>query len=176
MILPPKVSHPEGEDKIAVSQEETGALNSETFYLKMGHLFEPWVNECPLNYVSHNSPKKVNILGSFLLSILSSHSRYAHMTSLMSDNVTAKLLSMTKVVSDDCTRRALQRLDEAAGINWLQSHQYYCHSPLLNQPWILDVDVTVKPLYGKQEDVVITGSYSTNTLACFYPRRLWLGK
>ena len=160
--MPPKGAHPEGESKIAVSKGETGALNAETFagkihiewdpqaqvtpmgplpffiqYLKMGHLFEPWVDECPLHYVSHNSPKKVNILGSFLLSILSSHSRYAHMTSLMSDNVNAKLPGMAKVVSDDCTRRALQRLDEAAGINWLQSHQYYCHSPLLNQPWIL---------------------------------------
>ena len=180
MDLPPKTTHPEGAFEITAAQEEIGALNADTFdgkihiewdpqaqvtpmgqlpffiqYLKMGHLFEPWVDECPLQYVSNNAPKKVNILGSFLLSILSGHTRYAHMTSLMSDSVNAKLLGMSKVVSDDCARRALQRLDEAAGIRWLQSHLYYCYSPLLSQPWILDVDVTVKPLYGKQEDAVI---------------------
>ncbi|MDP1573366.1 MAG: transposase [Coxiellaceae bacterium] len=180
MKLPPGIIHPDGEHEITVAQEEIGVLNADTFdgkihiewdpqaqvtpmgqlpffiqYLKMGHLFQPWVDECPLQYVSNNAPKKVNILGSFLLSILSGHTRYAHMTSLMSDNINAKLPGMTKVVSDDCARRALQRLDEAAGVRWLQSHLYYCYSPLLSQPWILDVDVTVKPLYGKQEDAVI---------------------
>ncbi len=73
------------------------------------------------------------------------------MTSLMSDNVNAKLLGMTKVISDDCARRALQKIDETAGVRWLQESLYYCYSPLLSQPWILDSDVTVKPLYGKQE-------------------------
>ena len=73
-------------------------------YLKMVHLFEPWIDECPLHYVSNNSPKKVNILGLFLLSILSGHTCYAHMTSLMSDSVNTELLGMSKVVSDDCAR------------------------------------------------------------------------
>jgi len=31
----------------------------------------------------------------------------------------------------------------------------YCYSPLLSQPWILDADVTVKTLYGKQEGAVV---------------------
>jgi len=31
----------------------------------------------------------------------------------------------------------------------------YCYSPLLSQPWILDVDVTIKTLYGKQEGAVV---------------------
>ena len=82
-------------------------------------MFQPWVDECPLSYVSNNAPKKVN----------------------------AKLLGMrSKVVSDDCARRALQKIDEAEGVRWLQDSLYYCYSPLLSQPWILDSDVTVKPL------------------------------
>jgi hypothetical protein len=47
-------------------------------YLKIGDLFEPWVASCPLSYRSNNAPKKRDILGSFLLSILSGHNRYAH--------------------------------------------------------------------------------------------------
>ena len=60
-----------------------GQLQFSIQYLKMGYLFQPWVDECPLRYTSHNAPKKVNILGSCLLLILSGHTRYAHITSLM---------------------------------------------------------------------------------------------
>ena len=42
-------------------------------FLKVGGLFESWLNSCPLHYRSNNAPKKVDVLGSFLLSILSGH-------------------------------------------------------------------------------------------------------
>jgi hypothetical protein len=58
---------------------------------------------------------------------------------------------MSKVISDDSAIRALKRMDEAAAIQWLQRHLQSCYEPLLSTPWILDVDVTVKPLYGRQE-------------------------
>ena len=82
-------------------------------YLKLGDLFKPWVEACPLTYTSNNAPRKIDVLGSFLLSILAGHKRYAHMTSLLSDRVNAKLLGMNKVVSDDSARRALKKIDEA---------------------------------------------------------------
>ena len=62
---------------------------------------------------------------------------------------------MTKVVSDDSARRALWKIEEEDGIPWLQDQLSYCYSPLLSQSWILDADVTVKPLYGKQEGAVV---------------------
>lgn len=147
MVLPPKIVHPNGETESIPKKREISALIADTFdgkihiewdpqaqviplgqlpffiqYLKMGHLFEPWVDECPLNYASNNTPKKVNVLGSFLLSILAGHTRYAHITSLMGDSVNSKLLGMTKVVSDDCARRALGKIDEDEGVRWLQDH------------------------------------------------------
>ena len=30
------------------------------------------------------------------------------------------------------------------------------HGPLLSEPWILDIDTTVKPLYGHQEGAVVS--------------------
>ena len=48
-------------------------------------------------------------------------------------------------------RRALGKIDEASGVAWLQEQLEYCVRPLLGEPWILDVDTTVKPLYGHQE-------------------------
>jgi hypothetical protein len=180
MVLPPKVVHPKGEEEMVPKKREISSLVAETFdgkihiewdpqaqvtplgqlpffiqYLKMGHLFQPWVDECPLNYTSNNAPKKVNILGSLLLSILAGHTRYSHITSLLGESVNTKLLGMTKVVSTDCARRALNRMDEDEGIHWLQEHLMRCYSPILHLPWILDTDVTVKPLFGKQEGAVV---------------------
>ncbi|MBF0266674.1 MAG: hypothetical protein HQL46_15535 [Gammaproteobacteria bacterium] len=120
-------------------------------FLKLGGRFDPWVEDCPLYYSSNNSPEKVDVLGSLFLSILSGHTRYAHLTNLMSDRVNSKLLGMNKIVSEDSARIALRRINESAGIEWLEEHLQSSYEPLLKTPWILDVDVTVKPLYGKQE-------------------------
>lgn len=180
MVLPPQIPHPKGETEISLKMREIATLVADTFdgkihiewdpqaqvtplgqlpffiqFLKVGHVFEPWVDDCPLSYGSNNAPKKIDVLGSLLLSILAGHTRYAHLTSLMGDTVNSRLLGMTKVISDDSARRALYKIDEADGIRWLQDHLYRCYSPLLSQLWILDTDVTVKPLYGKQEGAVI---------------------
>jgi hypothetical protein len=61
---------------------------------------------------------------------------------------------MNKVISDDTARRALKNIDETAGVAWLQSHLLSSYEGLLNTPWILDIDVTIKPLYGHQEAAV----------------------
>ena len=120
-------------------------------FLKVGGLFDQWVEQSPLRYKSNNAPQKRDVLGSFLLSILSGHNRYAHMTTLLNDQVNSQLLGMRKVVSDDSARRALKRIDEDDGIDWLQTHLQRCYEPLLTHDWILDSDVTIKPLYGRQE-------------------------
>jgi hypothetical protein len=123
-------------------------------FLTLGGRFAPWVDDCPLVYHSNNAPEKRDVLGSFLLGILSGHTRYAHIASLANDTLNTQLLGMNKVVSDDSARRALANIDESAGCEWLQRHLFSSDEPLLKTPWILDVDVTVKPLYGHQECAV----------------------
>ena len=166
MVLPPKPTHPAGEPLLATFNPLAEAMEVETYagkvhiewdpdatvtplgqlpffiqFLKLGGRFDPWVEACPLAYRSNNAPETVDVLGSLFLSILSGHRRYAHITNLMSDRVNSSLLGMNKVVSDDSARRALKRMDEAAGIAWLQEHLHSCYEPLLKAPWILDVDV-----------------------------------
>ena len=123
-------------------------------FLKLGGLFDSWVEDCPLEFSSHNAPSKRDILGTLLLSILSGHKRYAHVTSIRSNNVNPKLLGMSKIVSEDSLRRSLLKMDESSAITWLQKHLDKCYAPLLSEPWILDMDVTVKVLYGKQDGAV----------------------
>lgn len=175
-----KIAHPVGEENSPLSGPQHASLATDTFggkihvewdptaavtpigqlpffiqFLKVGGLFEPWVSSSPLHYHSNNAPKKINVLGSFLLSILSGHNRYAHMSSLMGDIVNTQMLGMSKVVSDDSARRALKKMDENEGVDWLQNHLQRSYEPLLTQPWILDSDVTVKPLYGHQEGAAV---------------------
>jgi hypothetical protein len=124
-------------------------------FLKQGDLFDRWVKESPLDYTSPNAPSKRDVLGTLLLSILSGHNRYAHITAIRGDDVNANLLGMSKVISEDAMRRALLKIDEARGVQWLNNHLRRCYLPLLIEPWILDVDTTVKVLYGKQEGAVV---------------------
>ena len=124
-------------------------------YLKQGGLFDGWVADCPLSFTSPNAPRKRDLLGTVLLSVLAGHQRYAHITALRCDAVNPPLLGMRKVVSEDAVRRGLAKIDEAAGLAWLQTHLDYCSSPLLGEPWVLDVDTTIKPLYGQQEGAVV---------------------
>lgn len=123
-------------------------------YLKQAGLFDAWVADCPLLLSSPNAPAKRDLLGTVLLSVLAGHWRYAHITSLRCDPVNPSLLGMDKVVSEDSVRRNLEKIDEAAGLAWLQGHLDYTTAPLLTEPWVLDMDSTIKPLYGHQEGAV----------------------
>jgi Transposase DDE domain group 1 len=120
-------------------------------YLKQAGLFDAWVADCPLSLISPNAPKKRDLLGTVLLSVLSGHRRYAHITALRCDPVNPPLLGMRKVLSEDSVRRGLAKIDETKGLPWLQNHLDYCTAPLLGEPWVLDMDSTVKTLYGHQE-------------------------
>ena len=57
---------------------------------------------------------------------------------------------MKKIVSEDAVRRAFKAIDETDGAAWLRGHLAFCVEPLLAEPWILDADTTIKPLYGHQ--------------------------
>jgi Transposase DDE domain group 1 len=120
-------------------------------FLKQHKLFDDWVNDCPLHFTSPNSSKPVDILGTLFLSALSGQKRYAHITSIRNDTVNPQLLGMNKVVSEDSVRRAFRHVDPEDCERWQKKHLTKCYAPLFKEPWILDVDTTVKVLYGNQE-------------------------
>jgi len=172
--------HPEGEPQIEGNQPAETPLSLDTFagkvqfrwvpdaevsslgqmpffieYLKTSGVFENWVNDCPLQYTSPNAPQKRDVLGTILLSVLAGHWRYAHISALRGDGVNPGLLGMTKVASEDSVRRALSAMKEDETGPWLKKHLRASYEPLLEEPWALDMDATVKPLYGHQEDAKV---------------------
>lgn len=184
MTVPAVMTHQKGEQctsiEVANNGSETTRLSVDTFggrvhvewdpqsavtplgqlpffieFLKLGDLFFPWVEECPLPLTSPNAPSKKDVLGTLLLSILAGHRRYAHVTTIRCDGVNPGLLGMDKIVSEDSLRRSLSKIPEEEGAAWFQKNFKKCYGPLLREPWILDVDTTVKVLYGKQEGAVV---------------------
>jgi hypothetical protein len=148
-----------GEVRVRWNQGEAATAFGQMAYfaefLNLTGLYRRWVESCPLSYTSPNGSKVADVLGTLFLSVLSGHWRYAHIAALRADGVSAGLLGMNAIVSEDTVRRALIAMDEAAGLSWLQSHLDASVLALLSAPWILDTDVTVKPLYGKQEGAVM---------------------
>jgi hypothetical protein len=124
-------------------------------FLKTSGLFDKWVEECPLHYTSANAPRKRDVLGTVLLAVLAGHWRYAHISAIRGDGVNPGLLGMTKVASEDSVRRALAALPEEESGVWLKQHLKASYEPLLVEPWAMDVDTTVKHLYGHQEEAKV---------------------
>jgi len=172
--------HPIGELKTSFDFDQTQAVEVETFggkihvewnpqaavtplgqlpffidFLKTAELFSPWVRDCPLEWSSSNAPDKIAVLGTLLLSVLAGHHRYSHIATIRNDLVNPPLLGMKKAVSEDSARRSLGRIEEEAGLRWMLAHLKRCYEPLLYEPWILDTDVTIKPLYGHQQGAVL---------------------
>lgn len=58
---------------------------------------------------------------------------------------------MDRVISEDAMRRAMARIDEAQSSMWLRPALMASVCDALDQPWVLDVDASIKPLYGRQE-------------------------
>lgn len=124
-------------------------------FLNLTGLWSRWLDSCPLSYTSPNAPTKAEVLGTWMLSMLAGHRRYSHVTAIRCDGINPGLLGMRKVISEDALRNALKRIPEAAGSAWLDTHLADSVAPLLDAPWILDTDTTIKPLYGHQEGAVI---------------------
>jgi hypothetical protein len=120
-------------------------------FLAASGLYSKWVGECPLSFTSPNAPLVSDVLGTAVLAILSGACRYAHVTALRGDRVNPSGLGMEKVVSEDSLRRAFQGEEPGRLADWQTSALLATCAPALEHPWIADLDVTVKPIYGHQE-------------------------
>lgn len=137
-------------------------------FLEVSGLFTRWVDGCPMDYTSPNAPKVVDVLGTWLLSILDGQRRYAHVAGLRGDEVAPQILGMNKIISDESLRRALAHLAPvpckygseeeraaraiqlAKSTAWMDKALGESTQESLRTPWILDADTSVKLLYGHQ--------------------------
>lgn len=124
-------------------------------FLRAGGRFDALCGDAPLEYRSGNAPAVRDVVGTLLLGILAGHWRYAHLTALRFDEVAPALLGLSRIVSEDSVRRAVRRLDQIGGRTWLQRHLQSGHEELLTSLWGLDIEMTIKPLYGRQQGATL---------------------
>ncbi|MCD6027764.1 MAG: transposase family protein [Solimicrobium sp.] len=142
-------------------------------FLEVAGVFERWVEACPLDYSSGNASTCRDVLGTWMLSVLDGHCRYAHIAGLRGDGVAPEILGMEKIISDEALRRALKAIapspdskhDEIQAVvqrsqveraqRWMQDALFDSVQNAFDTAWILDCDPTVKPLYGKQSGAEI---------------------
>ena len=91
-------------------------------FLKQSDLFEPFVAEAPLRYVSPNAPQVRDVLGTLLLAVTNGAPRYPHGNAVRHDGVNPGLLDMYRVCSDDSVRRAVGRMPQEGAEKWLRRH------------------------------------------------------
>ena len=120
-------------------------------FLATAGLFRDWVADCPLQYASPNAPTQTDVLGTIALSILAGNRRYAHVTALRGDTVNPQGLGMSRVLSEDSVRRAFQGEAAEPLERWQREHLRRSVTPVLAEPWICDIDVTIKTVYGRQQ-------------------------
>jgi hypothetical protein len=124
-------------------------------FLATAGVFERWVEACPLSYASPNGSDKRDVLGTLMLGLLAGGKRYAHIARVHGDAVAAQALGLSGLVSEDSVRRALKALDETAAEQWMRQALMDSVRDALSRPWVLDLDATIKPLYGRQQGAEI---------------------
>ncbi len=120
-------------------------------FLTTSDLFESLVADAPFHYTSNNAPEPRDVLGTIILSILCGQTRYLHMERLRHDRTCVELLGMKKIMSNDSVRRALKRGTEEEWKDWLLRHERKIAEALLQFEYVVDVDNTVKTIYGHQQ-------------------------
>ena len=128
-----------------------GGLSYFATFLKASRMFDSLVEDAPFVYTSPNAPKVRDVVGTMVLAILAGFRRYCHIERIRNDAACAELLGMSKVMSDESVRRALKNCDEAMLNAWLTRHEREVTESLLQFAYVLDVDNTVKTVYGHQE-------------------------
>ncbi|MCA3243629.1 MAG: IS1380 family transposase [Rubrivivax sp.] len=124
-------------------------------FLATAGVFDRWVQTCPLHYSSPNASRPRDVLGTLMLGILAGSKRYAHIAGVRSDAVAAKALGLRGMVSEDSVRRGLAAMVPAASEPWMRQALMASVREALDRPWVLDMDATIKPLYGRQEGAEI---------------------
>ena len=173
-------AHPEGEVQIAGNRPTETVTSLDTFagkihvkwapeatvsslglmpflieFLKTSGLFDKWVEDCPLHYTSGNAPREAGCAGN----AGAIGARWSLAIRSYQRDSGRRRQSGVAGNGQGGERRfgaaGHEGMDEAASGQWLKEHLKASYEPLLQEPWVLDVDTTVKPLYGHQQDAQV---------------------
>ena len=129
----------------------SGGLAYFAVFLKVTGFFDSLCSDFPVDYRSNNSSSRRDIVGTIVLAILFGKDRYVQINALRNDTASMELLGLRKIVSEDTVRRSLRDADGKALDAWLSRHEHEVVDSMLRFAYVIDIDNTVKPIFGHQE-------------------------
>lgn len=127
-------------------------------FLRAGGRFDALCGDAPLEYRSGNAPAVRDVVGTLLLGILAGHWRYAHLTALRFDEVAPALLGLSRIVSGQRRQRASRGAPAGPNRGGAPGCNGVCRAATKSCSRAcggLDIDMTIKPLYGRQQGATL---------------------
>ena len=128
-----------------------GGLAYLAVFLKTTGFLDSLCSDFPIDYKSNNSCTKREIVCTMVLAILYGKDRYVQINELRNDTAAMELFGVKKIVSEDSVRRALRKANKDALDAWLTRHEHEVVDAMLRFTYVIDIDNTVKPIFGHQE-------------------------
>ena len=137
------------DDETQMSVNAHAALLSQ--FAKAGGFFDRLVETCPMRLTSNNAPGVRDLIATVMVSMVNGATRFRHFDRLHGDVATAALFGVERFMSCDSVRRNFASIPEGKALPWVWRENLRLLQDVIAEDYILDLDPTVKPLYGHQE-------------------------
>lgn len=137
------------DDETPMSVNAHAALLSQ--FAKAGGFFERLVETCPMKLTSNNAPGVRDLIATIMVSMINGATRFRHVDRLHGDAATAELFGIKRFMSCDSVRRNFASIPEGKALPWAWRENLRLLQDVVAEDYVLDLDPTVKPLYGRQE-------------------------
>ena len=120
-------------------------------FAKAGGFLDRLVETCPMRLTSNNAPEVRDPIATVMVSMINGATRFRHFDRLRGDTATAELFGVRRFMSCDSVRRNFTSIPAEEAMPWVWRENLRLLQDVVAEDYVLDLDPTVKPVYGRQE-------------------------
>ena len=120
-------------------------------FAKAGGFLDRLVETCPMRLASNNAPEVRDLIATVMVSMVNGATRFRHFDRLRGDAASAELFGVGRFMSCDSVRRNFASIPAEEALPWVWRENLRLLQDVVAEDYVLDLDPTVKPLYGRQE-------------------------
>lgn len=120
-------------------------------FAKAGGFLDRLVGTCPMRLTSNNAPEVRDLIATVVVAMVNGATRFRHFDRLRGDRATAELFGVGRFMSCDSVRRNFASIPAEEALPWVWRENLRLLQDVVAEDYVLDLDPTVKPLYGHQE-------------------------
>ena len=144
-----------GDYALKWDDETPMSVNAHTVLLsqfaKAGGFFDRLVDTCPMMLTSNNAPEVRDLIATVMVSMVNGATRFRHFDRIHGDSATAELFGVRRFMSCDSVRRNFASIQGDMALSWVWRENLHLLQDVIAEDYVVDLDPTVKPLYGHQE-------------------------